>query len=138
MTRSAAILRPSDRPTIDRGNGARTTPLVTRGCGSTSVMNGITEFDTGAAIKLHKHNCEESVMILDGDAIAEIDGTRHELRAGDTTWIPAEVPHRFLNASDTAKMRIFWTYASVDATRTIVETGETHAVDAEHGRKGGK
>jgi hypothetical protein len=31
-------------------------------------------------------------------------------------------------------MRILWIYASVDATRTIVETGVTTRVDAEHNR----
>ncbi len=126
-----AILRPGDLPTNDRGNGARTIPLVTRKCGSTSLINGITAFDPGARIGLHVHNCEESVMILEGEAIAEIGGIRHALRAGDTTWIPANVPHRFLNESD-APMRIFWTYATVDATRTMVETGIEQSIDAEH------
>ena len=126
-----AILRPDELPVNDRGNGARTIPLVTRRCGSTSVINGITAFDPGARIDLHFHNCEESVMILEGDAVAEIDGERHDLRAGDTTWIPANVPHRFVNESDRV-MRIFWTYATIDATRTIVETGAESSIDAEH------
>jgi quercetin dioxygenase-like cupin family protein len=134
-TQQAAILRPQERPTNDRGGGARTTPLVTRACGSTSLINGITAFDPGAAIGMHWHNCEESVMVLEGDAIAEIDGVRHPLRAGDTTWIPANVPHRFINASSSAPMRIFWTYASIDATRTMAATGDTRTIDAEHGRR---
>ena len=133
-SKQPAILRPAECRTSDRGGGARTTPLVTRACGSTSLINGITAFGPGAAIDLHLHNCEESVMVLEGEAIAEIDGVRHELQAGDTTWIPANVPHRFLNASDRAPMRIFWTYASVDATRTLVATGKTRSIDAEHGR----
>ena len=37
-----AILRPTALKTNDRGGGARTTPLVTRSCGSTSLINGIT------------------------------------------------------------------------------------------------
>jgi quercetin dioxygenase-like cupin family protein len=115
----------------DRGNGARTIPLVNRGCGSTSMINGITAFDPGAKIGVHFHNCEESVMILEGEAIAEIDGKRHALKAGDTTWIPANVPHRFLNESD-GPMRIFWTYATVDATRTMVATGIEQSIDDEH------
>jgi quercetin dioxygenase-like cupin family protein len=115
----------------DRGNGAHTIPLVTRRCGSSSVMNGITCFEPGARIGLHFHNCEESVTVLDGDAVAEIDGARHHLRPGDTTWIPAHVPHRFLNEGD-RPMRIFWTYATVDATRTMVETGVEASIDAEH------
>ncbi|MBM3605833.1 MAG: cupin domain-containing protein, partial [Alphaproteobacteria bacterium] len=126
-----AILRPDQLPVNDRGNGARTIPLVTRGCGSTSLINGITAFDPGAKIGVHFHNCEESVLILEGEAVAEIDGQRHQLKAGDTTWIPANVPHRFLNESQ-ALMRIFWTYATVDATRTMVATGIEQTIDDEH------
>lgn len=135
MTQSQpAILRPYEQKTNERGGGARTTPLVTRSCGSTSMINGITAFDPGASIGLHKHNCEESVMVLDGEAIVEIDGTRHHLSANDTTWIPANIPHRFINASDSQPMRIFWIYASIDATRTLIATGEERAIDAEHGK----
>ena len=130
-TAKAAVLCPSKLPAYARGGGARTTPLVTRKLGSTSLLNGITEFEPGAAIQLHTHNCEESVMVLEGDAIAEIDGRRHEMTAGDTTWVAANVPHRFINASVTRVMRIFWTYASIEATRTIVATGETRPIDAE-------
>lgn len=129
----AAILKPDALPVNDRGNGARTIPLVTRKCGSTSVINGITEFDPGAKIGVHFHNCEESVMILQGEAIAEIDGVRHSLKAGDTTWIPANLPHRFLNESDNV-MRIFWTYADINATRTMVETGIEQTIDDEHAK----
>lgn len=129
--KTPAILRPDTLPVNDRGNGARTIPLVTRACGSTSLINGITAFDPGAKIGLHYHNCEESVLILEGEAIAEIGGTRHSLKAGDTTWIPANLPHRFLNETD-APMRIFWTYADIDATRTMVETGACQSIDEEH------
>ncbi|WP_173422907.1 cupin domain-containing protein [Ensifer adhaerens] len=132
MTAQPAILRPAELKTNDRGGGARTTPLVTRKCGSTSIVNGITAFDPGASIGLHKHNCEESVMVLDGHAIAEIDGVRYPLGPNDTTWIPANIPHRFINASQSEPMRIFWIYASIDATRTMIATGEERAIDAEH------
>ena len=131
MTRKAAILRPDQLPVNDRGNGARTIPLVTRKCGSTSMINGITAFEPGAKIGVHFHNCEESVMILEGEAVAEIDGTRHHLKAGDTTWIPSNTPHRFLNESDKL-MRIFWIYADINATRTMVASGVEQTIDEEH------
>lgn len=129
----AAILKPDELPVNDRGNGARTIPLVTRRCGSTSLINGITAFEPGAKIGVHFHNCEESVMILEGEAVAEIDGARHHLKTGDTTWLPANIPHRFLNES-TATMRIFWIYADVNATRTMVETGIEQSIDDEHAK----
>jgi putative monooxygenase len=128
----AAILRPDEIPARQRGGGAKTIPLVTRRTGSTSFINGITVFEPGAAIPLHHHNCEESVLLLEGEAVAEIDGAEHPVRAGDVTFIPANVPHRFRNVSTTQGMKILWTYASIDATRTLVETGDTRSIDDEH------
>ena len=132
-TQKASIFRPDRIPAHARGDGARTIPLVNRASGTTGFINGITIFEPGAAIPLHKHNCEESVMLLEGKAIAEIDGERHDLEPRDTTFIPANLPHRFINASKTEPMKVLWIYASVDATRTLIETGDTRSIDAEHG-----
>ena len=115
-----AIFRPDEIAAHERGGGARTVPLVNRASGTTSFINGITVFEPGAAIPLHRHNCEESVMLLEGNAFVEIDGERHSLKPQDTTFIPANLPNRFVNASSTEPMKILWIYASVDATRTIV------------------
>jgi putative monooxygenase len=125
------IIRPRDVKPHERGGGARTIPLVTTKVGSTSLLNGITEFDPNAAIPLHTHNCEESVMVLEGEAIVELDGVEHRMGANDTTWVPANVPHRFINPSKSSRMRIFWTYASVVATRTILATDDTRPIDSE-------
>jgi putative monooxygenase len=131
-----AVMRPDELPVTERGGGARTVPLVTAALGSEKILNGITSFQPGAAIPLHAHNCEESVIVLEGSAVFELDGVEHELSRHDTTWIPAGVPHRFRNASDTEPLRIFWTYASIEATRTLIATGETRSVASEHQRSG--
>lgn len=129
------VLRPEDLKTYDRGGGARTTPLVSPGIGASSFINGITEFGPGVAIPFHSHNCEESVMLLEGNAMMDMDGwDAVQLKPQDTTWIPPNVSHRFRNLSDTEPMKIFWTYASPQATRTLTETGETRPVSAEHNR----
>ena len=133
QTMRPGIFRPDEIKAHERGGGARTIPLVNRASGTTSFINGITIFEPGAAIPLHKHNCEESVMLLEGNAIAEIDGERHVLKPQDTTFIPAGLPHRFINASSSEPMKILWIYATVDATRTIVETGDTRTIDTEQG-----
>ena len=127
------ILSPNRLPAYERGNGNRTIPLAGPRIGA-AFLNGITVIAPGSAIPLHTHNCEESVVVLGGQAVAEIDGERHELSAHDASWIPAELPHRFINASRTEPLTILWTYARPDATRTLVETGDTRAVSAEHER----
>ena len=127
-----AVLRPAAMAVHDRGGGARTTPLVLPSIGATTFINGITEFEAGAAVPFHSHNCEESVVLLAGRAYLDIDSEVHELEPLDTTFIPPNVPHRFRNMSETEPMKILWIYASPNATRTLVETGETRPIAAEH------
>ncbi|MFJ2620446.1 cupin domain-containing protein [Glutamicibacter sp. NPDC087344] len=128
----AAILRPSQLPAKDRGNGAVTVPLVTAEVGSTTFLNGITTFAPGAAIGHHSHNCVESVMVIEGTAYVDIDGTEFFLETYETTFVPANIVHRFRNASDIEEMKIFWTYASIDATRTMDGSADRHRIDTEH------
>ncbi|MGP3769635.1 cupin domain-containing protein [Streptomyces sp. SDT5-1] len=128
------VLRPAELPAFTRGGGARTIPLVTQAVGAEVFLTGQTLFEGGAGIPLHTHNCPESVTILEGNAVVEIDGVEHEVTTFDTTYVAANTPHRFRNASATEPMRILWIYASVDATRTLVETGVTARVDAEHNK----
>jgi len=137
LSRKAAILKRSQLVPRDRGGGARTIPLVTRALGATGFINGITELEPGAGIPLHSHNCEESVVIIEGRAIVEIEGIEHEVGPGDATFLPANVPHRFRNASTQEPMRMLWTYASVEATRTLIATGETRLIEAEHANRVG-
>jgi putative monooxygenase len=73
------------------------------------------------------------VLVLSGLACVHIDGIESDVPPGVTTWIPTGVPHFFRNMSLTEPMSIFWTYASIDANRTIVATGVTTRIDEEHG-----
>jgi putative monooxygenase len=127
----AAILDPRVLAAKNRGGGIRTVPLVTSRIGSTGLLNGVTTLDPGAAVPLHIHNCEESVLVVSGSGRVHIDGVETDVGPGFTTWIPTGVQHFFRNTSATAPMSIFWTYASIDANRTIVATGVTTRIDEE-------
>ena len=130
----SAVVRAAEQKTADRGNGNRTIPMVMPSSGTTSVINGITVIAPHSAIQEHYHNCEESILILEGTAIAVIDGREHHLTAPDVSWVAAGVPHYFQNGSHTEPLRIFWTYASISASRTNVATGETRPISAEHAK----
>jgi len=127
----AHILRIDSLPVVDRGNGIQTIPLVTKELGSQHITTGITRFPVGAKVPMHLHNCDEQVTILEGDAEAELDGQRHRLHAYDTTLVPANRPHRFVNVG-TTPLAILWIYTSTEVTRTFADTGETVAHLSEH------
>jgi quercetin dioxygenase-like cupin family protein len=129
---SAVLLRIADMKAYRRADGVLTTPLVSSSNGARNFITGITELAPGAEVPFHHHDCEESVMLLEGEAAIDVEGREHRLRPLDSTLVPPHVPHRFRNLSTTRRMRILWIYGSRAATRTLEATGETHPVSAEH------
>ena len=127
------LLKPDALPRYERGGGARTTPLVTPAVGARSFLTGYTSVSGGAEIPFHSHNCEESVVLMEGRAVLDIDGREYNLKPHEATYIPPGISHRFRNLSKTEPMKILWIYANASATRTITATGATHPVLAEHG-----
>jgi quercetin dioxygenase-like cupin family protein len=47
----------------------------------------------------HRHDFEETFIILEGELEANFRGTKSKVRAGDTLNIPSNAPHQFHNAS---------------------------------------
>ena len=47
----------------------------------------------------HRHDFEETFILLEGEIEATFRGKKSVVRAGDTVNIPANAPHRFHNAS---------------------------------------
>src|SRR5207248_5239567 len=70
----ARVLRAAELPTINRAKGVITQPLVMAERGSASLTMGISTFQPGVVIPLHTHNVEEAITILEGEAVAIIDG----------------------------------------------------------------
>jgi quercetin dioxygenase-like cupin family protein len=48
----------------------------------------------------HRHDFEESFILLEGEIEATFRGAKSVIRAGETVNIPANAPHQFHNASD--------------------------------------
>ncbi|GAA5201000.1 hypothetical protein GCM10023322_80100 [Rugosimonospora acidiphila] len=121
----ALVLRSAQLDRFDRGNGVATFPIMGKwNLAHNTVTSGITAFAPGTGLPLHTHNVEETVLVIEGLATATIGDEEFELEVGDTTWVPAGVPHRFRHRGGDL-MRIYWVYGGRDVTRTNCLTGET-------------
>jgi len=47
----------------------------------------------------HRHDFEESFILLEGEMVATFRGERNTVKAGQTVHIPANAPHQFHNES---------------------------------------
>lgn len=124
MGKVSQVFKIKEMRSIDRGPGLKGWPLVTAEVGSQHLTTGITEFQPGVSLAMHIHNCEEQITLLEGEALAVIDGVSYELIAPDTTFVSEGVPHRFINRGK-QPMKILWVYTTTKVTRTFVETGRT-------------
>ncbi|HET6740777.1 MAG TPA: aldehyde dehydrogenase family protein [Kribbella sp.] len=119
------VIRPDETEVFDRGSGVRTVPYVGAWNNDANrITTGTTTFAVGTEIPLHSHNVEESVLVFTGQATAVIDGERVDLEAGDATWVPAGVPHQFINRG-AGELVIYWVYGGRAVTRTMTATGVT-------------
>ena len=118
------ILRIEDLAVHARGDGVETTLMAGKDVCGSRITTGLTSFPPGKEVPVHKHNCDEQVTLIEGNAVVEIEGERTPVKVMDTTYIKAGTWQRFLNTGED-RMTILWVYDTDDVTRTFQNTGKT-------------
>jgi mannose-6-phosphate isomerase-like protein (cupin superfamily) len=128
------IIKFDEVEVLDRGGAVKTWPLITTDSsgGENELATGISVYPVGSGAPMHSHNCDEQVLILEGEGYVEVDGARTPLKKDDTAYVKAGNFHRYENTGDTP-MRILWIYPQAHVTRTFFDTGETveHLTEAD-------
>jgi quercetin dioxygenase-like cupin family protein len=82
------LINRTDAPTFDAA-GTTVTAYAAPSRGAAEVSVWQLELAPGSTSPRHHMDREEVFLGIDGHAVAEIDGTRHDLRAGDCLILPA-------------------------------------------------
>lgn len=104
--------------------------MMVQKMGPKTVIVGLATFKPNAGLPCHCHNVEECITILRGTAFCDIAGKRTHVQPYDTSFVPAEIPHRFVNASDTEELMIHWTYSQVNISLDPVEDVQRIILDS--------
>jgi putative monooxygenase len=117
---------------VDRSDpGVAARRLVSKYMGAQTFTAGISTFEPGASIFLHTHPCEEIVVILDGEAVGDVDGELSDVHTFDVSFVPPGVPHRFLAKSDTP-FTMMYVYPLADVARDPVDPADAPGSGAAH------
>lgn len=82
------------------------------------------KIDAGAATPVHRHDCEEVIVIFQGEGTCTIEGEDHGFKADETLIIPPGVVHQIRNTgSDDLHILATLTMAPV-----AVETADGQAM----------
>lgn len=113
MTKSTPyIIRAAEQESYSPANhtGTRNTRLVgPRVNGAKNLEIALGEIERKEGSTAHAHpDVEQAVYILEGEAIAGIDGVDHHVRAGDMMFFPKGVFHSIQVLSEKIKMLVIY------------------------------
>ena len=103
---------PSEMPSYSPANhtGTKNTRLIgPRVNGSKYMEIALGEIERHEGSPAHAHpGLEQAVYILEGEAIAKIDGVSHHVKAGEMMYFPAMVFHDIQIVSEKIKMLVIY------------------------------
>jgi quercetin dioxygenase-like cupin family protein len=87
---------------------------------------GDIERNEGSPAHMHPE-LEQAVYVLEGEAIAGIDGVDHHIRPGDMMFFPATVYHSIRVLTERIKMLVIYSPPyDEDPTKTVVQVAPAH------------
>jgi quercetin dioxygenase-like cupin family protein len=115
-----SLVRFNDAPEYELAEGALFRDLFAGRLGSTGICGGIGRFRPGSSLPCHFHHYDESITIVNGSAVCQVEGRKYSVANCDTVLVPEGRLHRFLNHSSSI-MTMFWVYAGSEPKRTVVD-----------------
>lgn len=89
--------------------------------GARNLSTGLVTFAPGAQLEYHVHPYTESVALLSGTVVIEVEGRRYTLSPLDSVVIPAGLPHAAVNTSTTHETVLHSAMPTDTPSRTVVD-----------------
>ncbi len=100
-------------PTLDMRPGIRGQFLAHKDLGATGVSLLRNTIEPGAAVPLHMHTVEETMLVLEGTVWVQVGEERSTLGPNHTVIIPPGAPHAWGNAGAEVAT-LLWAFAGPD------------------------
>ncbi|MFY9911628.1 MAG: cupin domain-containing protein, partial [Candidatus Sulfotelmatobacter sp.] len=105
-----SLVRFAEAELYELSPGAQFRDLFAGRLGSVGICGGYGRFLPESSLPCHTHLYDESITIVEGEAVCLVKGSHYSLSNCDTAVVPEGRPHRFLNLS-ASPMAMLWVYA---------------------------
>jgi quercetin dioxygenase-like cupin family protein len=89
--------------------------------GAKNLTTGIVRFAPGVKLAYHIHPTTESIVLLEGAAVVDVEGRRYRLSPLDNVVIPPGVPHGVENLSAERETLLHVTFPTATPSRELLE-----------------
>ncbi|MAE62250.1 MAG: hypothetical protein CMJ49_12955, partial [Planctomycetaceae bacterium] len=90
--------------------------------GARNLTTGVVTFDPLAKLPYHTHTFAESITLLSGEAVVEVEGRMYQMNPLDNVTVPRGVAHSARNTSRQDEASFHIVLASSEPDRTWVDT----------------
>lgn len=95
--------------------------LVGAHVGAKNLTTGVVRFSPGVKLAYHTHPTTESIVMLEGIAVVDVEGRRYKLSRFDSVVVPPGVRHGVENLSPDADALLHVTFPTDAPSRELVE-----------------
>lgn len=75
---------------------------------SPDLSAGVYDVPVGGIDRQEPHSEDEVYAVLRGRAVLDVDGRRHPVEEGTVAFVPAGVPHRFVDVEQDLRVLVFF------------------------------
>ena len=127
-------------PALDLVEGVSVVFFANGELGANGFSTGLARFKPGAQLPCHKHECGESITVLQGECDIAIEGRIYRLAPYDSIHVPAGMAHGMKSLEPSRDFLAHVAFSSATVTRELVTVpfAERDLRDAVASRKGGE
>ena len=120
--RLEVMCKPGSGPQFDITAGVKFDCLVGAHNQARNLTTGLVTFAPGAVLPCHRHTFGESITLLRGRALVDVEGRCYEVGPLDNVTVPRGIAHRVTNLSRMGPAIFHIALASAEPTRELVTT----------------
>lgn len=107
------IIRHSDGIVDSPMPGMHRVTIVHKGTGAGALTTRVVTLEPGVRMTPHWHRVEESMMVVEGEGKAILGDQELDIKAGETLFGPAGIPHGFHNTGS-VPMKVIVAFPAVE------------------------